>query len=237
MAGSRFDTLRAVFAKCQTKADFDSSLHQTFSEFRVEHSGETFTRDIDFGHRQSAYHLMIFYGKNHVEEYRAYLILDSLGTIVLGTLQLLAEENRVLKGEQFNLDRKWLSKYTKRHCALYGVSLNEAEVIEQLTQLIVYGSDCGFSGGGPPYGKKMKSFVESSDIEHLSQWLRQVNAELQAFGAIGLLQIQEKGVQLPKEDMEIIQHLKQRNSEIYSCGGCIYGLTFPLGQFLSRYEH
>lgn len=236
-ANTRFDTLRTTFSTCHTQVEFDGALNRTFTEFEIKFRGEMFSRQLDFGYKQAAYQLILFYGNSSVEEYRVYLILDSANAIALGTLQRLdvIDHDRIIESDQFKPNPKWLEEYTSQHRVLYDSQIDQQDIFQQLTELIVFGFGCGFGGGyDPPIAQKMKDHVDAVDIKSLSSWLRQASPELQAYGATGLLQLQSKGITIPADDVAFIDHLKQRDTPVHSCSGCIVGMMTPLSLLLTQ---
>jgi C4-type Zn-finger protein len=69
----------------------------------------------------------------------------------------------------------------------------------------------------------MLKYVEKGKVNKLNKLLTSFSSELQTIGAIGLIMEDE----LNERQKTIIPHLKDRNSQIYSCGVCSYRYNEP----------
>lgn len=94
----------------------------------------------------------------------------------------------------------------------------------EIETAFMFSESCGFSGEPSKLWKKMEKYVNKKSIKPLQKMLTSLDVEVQAYGAIGLLRLQSKGIALRSQDLAIIEYLKQRNSEVYTCSGCSLGV-------------
>lgn len=171
---------------------------------------------------------------------------SDISSYFLHTLVILEKNDSILFGAatpnyggnwEIKYDTLAVNQYINKHNKLYLSDISIKEFIYQFTQLYVLEFGCGESGMYfSPEAKKMKQWIRTSNKEQLNQWLRSANIELQAYGVIGLLKIQENGKSLISEEKRIIEHLLYRNSNTEICSGCSYGLSEPLQAVIKEYE-
>lgn len=189
-------------------------------------------RPLDFGFKQHVFELELNYGQSYYEEYVVYLVSKN-DTIILGSLQELNYHHKVKRYNKFINNSELIGKYLKKHEATYGNKLNHKDFITQLTELIIYGFGCSDGGGFyPKEAKSMLAFVENKNTKNLTSWLRQISPELQAYAIDGLYQLQKRGIEISNANNQLVQHIKSRNTEIYHCSGCLYGLTTTIDKII-----
>lgn len=231
-ASSHFDILKDTFSTFVTLTQFKSKLETKFNDFRLSRKNERLSRPLDFGFSQTVFEIEISYDKSYVKEFRVFLVTSN-DSIVLGNIQELDYYDKVKKSENYITVNQKITNYLNQHKEKYGLELSLKDFFRQLTELIIYGFGC--SEGGeyyPPEAKQMKDFVNTQNYDKLARWLRQISPELQAYAVDGLFQLASKGIATKQVDKELIQYLKKRNSDVYHCSGCIYGITTTIEEIL-----
>ncbi|MFL0354814.1 hypothetical protein [Xanthomarina sp. GH4-25] len=127
----------------------------------------------------------------------------------------------------------FLKEYVQNHNGFYKTELTESDFENQIINEYVVGFGCSIDGlTVPKESKKMLKLVKRKNREELNKYLTSFSPELQTLGAIGLLKIGK----LTKEQKNIIKHLKNKNSVIYSCSGCSYGIGETFSERIENYE-
>jgi hypothetical protein len=235
-AGSpHFDTLNIALKTCKTKADLIKKCSSKLGDFNIKFREDKFKRDLDFNFRHSVYEIEINYKVKLKDKYdyhvflntfALYLVLNEEDSIVLGVIQELRGYEKIEKTDIFCLNTYQIDNYLNQHEAFYKVKKSKVEFINQLTRLIIYGFGCGNSSSFyPPEAKKMIHYVRKKGYKKLSNWLKEINPELQAYAIEGILILANKGIKIKENDELIIQHLIKRNSTINNCSGCEFGTT------------
>ncbi len=231
-ASSHFDILKDTFSTFATLTQFKSKLEIKFNDFRLSRKNVRLLRPLDFGFSQTVFEIEISYDKSSFKEFKVFLV-SSYDSIILGTIQELDYYKKIKKSENFLASDRHIDNYLKEHKAKYGLQLSSKDFISQLTELIIYGFGCSEAGEYyPPEAKQMIAFVKNQSYDNLAKWLRQISPELQAYAIDGLLQLEKKGFKTKQEDKIIIQYLKKRNSDIYYCSGCFYGITTTIDEII-----
>jgi len=195
-------------------------------------------RDIDFGykhHRMTILHLsgwdlkLNFISKN--------------GRIEFGWIsEYQLNKDKHLQLKQFKSSPVLMKEYLTNHNKFYGTNLNKTEFQNQIITEYVIGFGCG-SFNLNDVEKDFKKGFNSKKLDKLKNrkyyrnWLKSFSPEIQTYGAIGLLSILDKyKISITEEEKRIINHLKQRNSIIMSCSGCLVGLEETFKERIKYYE-
>ena len=141
---------------------------------------------------------------------------------------VLKDDNAGLYARQKELflDRQELQSFLVQHNLLYQTHLNLRELTQQLSTRVIFGFGCGLSGrGNPPQAALLTEAVAQGRKKLFDTWIRSANSELQAYGASGLIALQQKGLVLTAEDRKILDHLMDRNPALFTCSGCMVGIV------------
>lgn len=137
------------------------------------------------------------------------------------------EKTKIIK------DSGFLSTYISKHNELYKTEQTESDLKEQILAEYVVGFGCGLSGNQiSKESKKSIQWTKRKSERKLNNYLTSISPELQTLGAIGLLKIGK----LDSEQKRLIEHLKNRNSVIFSCSGCLYGIGETFNERIDYYE-
>jgi len=127
----------------------------------------------------------------------------------------------------------FLKEYVKNHNKFYKNELTESDFEKQILNEYVVGFGCSINGLDiPKESKRMLKFVKRKSREKLNKYLTSFSPELQTLGTIGLLKIGK----ITAEQNRLIEHLKNRNSVIFSCSGCSYGIEETFNERIEYYE-
>jgi hypothetical protein len=250
LASPYFDTLNLALKTCRTKADLIKRCNTKLGKFDTKIGQEWFGRNLDFNYRQSVYVIGIeykYYLKDekkyriHSKSFAIYLVLNSEDSIIIGVVrEVISWEpgfEKIEKSDVFCLNLLQLDDYLTQHEQLYKMKKNKTEFINQITGLIIYGFGCSNGGGYySPEAIKMIKYVRKNKYKKLSNWLKEINPELQVYAIEGLMMLANRGIKIKPNDALIIQHLKDRNSKINYCSGCAYGLTTTIEDVLKMIE-
>ena len=186
-------------------------------------------RKIDFGYKHHRYHVMPALG----EDLKLNFISKD-GLIVHGWIsEYDSNKKRHLELETFRDSPNFTEQYVSRHNEFYRSNLNFADFEEQLQKEYVVGFGCGSTGQEiSKESKAILKYVKGENSTKLNAFLASFSPELQTLGAIGLLRIGNPN----EEQTRIIQHLMQRNSVIFSCMGCLYGVGETFNERIKQEE-
>ena len=130
-------------------------------------------------------------------------------------------------------DSIFLENYISKHNKFYQTKLTHSDFKNQTLEEIVVGFGCGEVGLDiPKESQRTLRLAKKRNRKELNKYLTSFSLELQTLGAIGLLKIGK----LSNEQKLIIEHLKKRNSVIYSCSGCLYGIGETFSELIKYYE-
>jgi hypothetical protein len=105
----------------------------------------------------------------------------------------------------------------------------------------VYGKNCGFAGVDPPERTQLETLILYQNKAGLLAMLNDSSLVLQAYGAEGVLRLQQLCVPFDQATIARATQLLKSTTPIRTCSGCIYDkmpLGFVLRAELERYtEH
>jgi hypothetical protein len=230
---SAFRHLNKSLSETSTLKSFQEALIQKNNHYTIKDSSQILNRQVDFGCRQIVYEIEVYY-KGEIYFGSHAILITRNDTIIFGKLQLLNYDDKVVLNSNFKEDKNAISQYLVKHKELYKLKLKSKDFKKELSREIIFGFGCSFSGSFyPKEAKRMLKYVASKDQKSLSKLVRHLSPELQAYGACGLLRLERNGYILASADLNIIEHLKKRNSKINSCSGCIYGVRFDFTKVIS----
>lgn len=128
---------------------------------------------------------------------------------------------------------EFLESYISLHNEYYKTELSKENFKEQFLTEYVVGFGCGLSGEQiSKESKKTLRYAKNGKKRKLTNYLTSFSPELQTLGTIGLLKIGK----ISYEQHKLIGHLKERNSKIFSCAGCLYGIGETYNNRIEYYE-
>lgn len=186
-------------------------------------------RDIDFGYKQHRILIMPISGSDLKLNF-----ISKNGIIKNGWISeyQLADDTH-LNLELFKSSPELIKEYVFNHNTYYETNLDETEFKNQILKEYVVGFGCGFGGGEiSKESKKSIRYSNNKNLKKLNELLTSFSPELQTLGVIGLLKIDK----ITDKQKIIITHLKKRNSIIFSCSGCVYGIDETFNERIEHYE-
>jgi hypothetical protein len=245
MASAYFDTLNLVLKTCKTKADLIQKCNAKLAVVNTKIHGAKLERYLDFGCTQSLYNIEFHeqvYSKDtndegiYLRNFAIYVTLNLEDSIVLGILRQFIHREDCDREAIFCSNTYQIDRYLNQHEVLYKTQKSRTEFTNQLTGLIDFGFACGWGGHKPPKAAEMVGFVHNRKYRELSNWLKGINPELQAYAIVGLMALRDSGIKIEPNDELIIYHLAERNSTINSCAGCAYGMSTTIEDVLKSIE-
>lgn len=188
-------------------------------------------RPFDFGYTYAVWECEFIDG-NYFVDFRLTLILEE-DSIVYGEIGQKKKNRYWVVQGYFPMHQQRIQNLLAQYNSFYDTNYRLPEFIKELMHDFYYSLGCGETGSDLPLqAKQMLRWVETGNLRKLVEWVKSPNFELQAYAVEGLIRIRKKGIQLDKKVLEMIDHLKKRNSIILHCSGCIYGLQTPLNNLI-----
>ena len=195
-------------------------------------------RDIDFGYRQHRMSILHLSGRDLKLNFISKDSLIEFGWIS----EYRLNDDKHLHLKQFKSSPILMKEYLTNHNKFYETNLKRDEFINQVITEDVVGFGCVFFNLND-VEKDFKKGFNSKKLNRLKNrkyymnWLKSFSPEIQTFGAIGLLSILNKyKISITNEEKRILNHLKQRNSIIFSCSGCLVGIDETFKERIKHYE-
>lgn len=99
--------------------------------------------------------------------------------------------------------------------------------------VLEFGNGCGIGVMPPEYCSAMFTLVHRKKTATLRRWLRSECREAQAYGAMGLMMLNARGIAVQENDRAIIKTLIALNDPLISCDGCLAGVVLSMSDALS----
>jgi hypothetical protein len=88
----------------------------------------------------------------------------------------------------------------------------------------LFGYFCGFVGSPPNKCIEMLRLVNEKDYNTLKQWLNSINPEISAYGYVGFVFLNKKGITILPEEYNRMEEILRNNIKLYTCEGCYFGI-------------
>jgi hypothetical protein len=124
-----------------------------------------------------------------------------------------------------SINEKVLKEYLKKRNGFYKSTKSIKDLQIEISLDETFAMFCGDGMPNTPEGIRIKNLVEDEDVDSLQKMLADFNCERQAFGVEGFRLLSINNVEIPEECKKWIEHIKQRNSELQICSGCITGIV------------
>ncbi|MCO4294322.1 hypothetical protein NF867_15780 [Solitalea sp. MAHUQ-68] len=227
----QYDKLFDEIVSCKTLSQYLDIKDKYYCLRKTSH----LDRNLDFGYRQIIHEFKFDYSTSKGSYYKGgqIFLLVKNDSIVFGKVNQLHWRNTIEKSVEFSVNTYSLTQYLEQHNTYYKCKLTQKMLQKDLSTIYFYSFACGDgSMTGPKESTKTLNWVSFKNKSALNKWLRSTNCELQAYAVDGLLTIKKNGDDLTSKEMEIIEHLLNRNSTIINCSGCLMGLKTPLRQLV-----
>jgi 2-hydroxy-3-keto-5-methylthiopentenyl-1-phosphate phosphatase len=178
------------------------------------HVTDYFNRDIDFGFK----HRRILMSLNFAG-YQIDLFCHN-DTIVLSSIT--SADFKSISYDNYN--KETIDIFLKQHNKFYSSSKTPRQLIQEISLPEEYAFYCGDGMPKTQKGKYIEQLVEEENIATLTDMLKSLNCETQAYGVAGLEMLEKRDYQISYDTKKLIAHIKKRNSELVVCSGCLSGL-------------
>lgn len=130
-----------------------------------------------------------------------------------------------------------IEKYTNYFNKTFNTTKTIKDFKKEIDSIWIFTTGCGFSVEPSREWKKIERYIDTQRVDKVRDFLYSMNIESQAYGLIGMLKLMKQGVKLSEKDVEAINYLKEQNSNIYTCMGCILGEIIGLKQLAEYWEN
>lgn len=174
-----------------------------------------FNRDIDFGFM----HRRIIMSLNF-SSYRIDLLCRN-DTIYLSSIS--SADYKSINYDNYN--KEMIEQFLKERNGLYNSQKTPGELIKEISFPEEYAFHCGDGMSKTKRGAYIERLVDDENTATLIEMLKNFNCETQAYGVAGLEMLKKKAYQISYGAQKLIDHIKNRNSELIICAGCLSGLV------------
>lgn len=190
------------------------SMKMTFNDKRNNYVDNFLNRSIDFDFNHNR--IRVFFD---LYEYQIDLITKN-DSIYLKSLK--TEYFKKYTYQAFNKNK--LKTYVSLRNQFYNSKKKTKDLIKEISQNQNYAMYCGDGLPITEEGIKLTKIVKAENISALENMLSNFNCENQSFAILGFNMLIENKIEIPKEILKKIKHIKNRNSELQVCKGCITGI-------------
>jgi len=190
------------------------SLKQTFKDQINNRIILSFNRDVDFGYRHKRILVLFEHFQYQID------LLSQNDTIYLKSLR--TEYFKKLTFE--NLDTNYLKDYLEMRNAFYGSKKMIKNLVLEISNDEFFAIRCGDASELTHFGKKVYKYSKRLRYKKLNKLLGNFNCEIQSFGVAGFEMTKERNKKIPIKYELLINHIKERNSELTTCSGSLIGL-------------
>jgi hypothetical protein len=185
----------------------------------------TISRNIGFDHQQERLSFA-------TEEFGPHFHLS----IVKKNEQLLyAELSLGKRSSRIVYSESGINAYLTAFNKTFGTTKNITDFEKEIDKVPLFSNACGFSGDPTPEWQDLERYMAQKRVDKIRAFLTSLNVEAQAYGLIGMLQLQKNGIKLSQSDLSILDHLTKQNSSVYTCMGCIVGEIVSINDLLGWY--
>lgn len=85
---------------------------------------------------------------------------------------------------------------------------------------VIVSFGCYYGGEWFQEMKDIQQFVDENNKDEILKWCTSLSPEIRTHGAVGLIWLFEKGIELTDKEIKILQSIYNENSIITTCGGC-----------------
>jgi len=230
------------FCYCQTRAQIDVyynpikpllRLHQssqvlatkldsltTTLRFSRSSISTLFDRDIDFGisHRRTIIHTnIIVFQLDAVSEN---------GRIIALTTAIVNINDDSIKGESILLqscDTSAVLQFLANRNSFYQSHKSLPNFFTELQDNEQFALTCGDGSPITSRGTQIQNLAHHSKVDSLAKMLTSIHCETQAYAVAGF-DMMKGSRKISLQQRLVIKHIKQRNSVVVTCAGCLSGL-------------
>ncbi len=211
-----FDLIKEIIATENFGNNILYRLDTLKSKFILSRSyiSDYFNRNIDLGFKHRRILLNINFAPYQID------LFCYKDTIVLKSL--ISVNNERIKYQHYN--KKTIEQFLNERNKLYSSTKTPEQLLDDITLSEVYALYCGDGTPKTEKGKYIDQLVDSENIAILTEMIKSLNCEIQAYGVTGLEILQKKDFQISYKTLQLINHIKKRNTELVICSGCFSGV-------------
>ncbi|AMM51156.1 hypothetical protein TH61_08155 [Rufibacter sp. DG15C] len=173
-----------------------------------------FTRDIDFNHQHQRVNFGVNFGYFQID------LITHNDSILMSVLS--HKDNRKLRS--IRIQEEAINTYLATRNSFYKSSKTSKEVAVEISKELVYAFYCGDGSPKTEEGKQIERLVKNSNTQKLGEMLTSLSVETQSFAVTGFEMLSSLEKKITPDQKRMIQHIKNRNSEVVACKGCLSGL-------------
>ncbi|MDX5419759.1 MAG: hypothetical protein LPK09_11135 [Hymenobacteraceae bacterium] len=215
-----FDQINKIVSREALMGDLYNRIDSLQSRKIPSRSGiaKHLDRDIDFGYRHQQISLQINFERFTID------LLTKNDSVLLSVIS--HNDHKKLHKAYYN--ELVIQSYLTLRNQFYRTDKKVKDLVKEISLDKVFAFYCGDGLPETDEGKNVNRLVKDKNIQKLSDMLGSINIETQSYGVEGFEMLKKKLVRIPKEHKEIIEHIKERNSEVITCSGCLSGLVNKL---------
>lgn len=116
-------------------------------------------------------------------------------------------------------------------------SKNVEDFKSEIDQIWMFSTGCGFGGTPTKEWTEIEKYVKNKNIKKIRTYLYSLDVESQAYGIIGMNKLSENGFDLSVKDKKAIDFFRERNSEVYTCMGCVVGNIIETDELVGYWDN
>jgi 2-hydroxy-3-keto-5-methylthiopentenyl-1-phosphate phosphatase len=211
-----FDLIKAIISTENSGNSAVYRLDTLKSKFIPSRSHVTdyFNRDIDFGFKHRRILMSLNFAGYQID------LFCRKDTIVLSSVA--SADYKSISYDNYN--KEVIDQYLKQRNKFYSSSKTARQLIKEISLPEEYAFYCGDGMPKTQKGKYIEQLVDDENIATLTDMLKSLNCETQAYGVAGLQMLEKRDYQISYDTQKLIDHIKERNSELVVCSGCLSGL-------------
>jgi hypothetical protein len=190
------------------------SLKLTFKDKKNNYVDNLINRDIDFSYNHNRIRVVF-----DLYEYQIDLITKK-DTIYLKSLKTEYINRFTYRYKNTNE----LTVYVNSRNQLYNSRKKIKDLTKEISSNVTYAITCGEELSYTDEALEIIKLVKKENIKSLKEMLASFSCEEQSYAVMGFSMLSQNKIDIPNEILSIIEHIKERNSELQICSGCIVGL-------------
>lgn len=188
-----------------------------FSRGTISHQ---FDRDIDFGLRHQ---------RTYIQTYLVSFQLDVVSLngqlVALSAAVTSRDENPIPRQNQLlqSYDTAAIRTFLAHRNTFYQSHKTLSDFFTELQASELYALTCGDAFAKTTQGLQIERLARQNQVPALAEMLGSIHCETQAYAVAGFNLLKNQHKITPQQRL-LISHIKQRNSVVVTCAGCLSGL-------------
>jgi hypothetical protein len=198
----------------QAKQELDS-LRLTYKDTLNNRITFLYKRSIDFDH----YHVRLI-AMFEMYEYQIDFVVKEDDILFTS---LLTEYHKEFTYQERN--NVALNSFLTQRNQFYSSNKTLKGLEKEIIKADVFAMICGDASNVTQQGKQIKRFARQRRFARLGKLLSHLNCEQQAFAVEGFSLLQAQSVAIPQKYLLLVEHIRNRNSEVQICSGSVTGFV------------